>query len=92
MTHKSRTDRRRIFKPGGGINHVTFMTTFHGHKVKSQGRQVTSRISSNSDITQQRIVISASNLVKINIVRGSSNSTLSRSAGQINRKYKYGGF
>ena len=45
----------------------------------------------NNAITRRWIVVSTSNLMEMINVGGSTRGTLSRSVGQINRKYKYGG-
>jgi len=45
MTHKSRTDRPRVFKLGSNVGHVT-RHKLQLFKVKGQGHKVTCRISS----------------------------------------------
>jgi len=67
------------------------MTTDQGEKVRRQGLEVMERISSNISITRQLIVVSMLNLVETFIARGETCHALSRSAGQLNRKLKYGG-
>jgi len=58
----------------------------HRQRAKVQGPKVTERISSNNAVTQQRIVISTSNLMEIMFVGGSLVGAFSRSVGQINKK------
>jgi len=84
MTHKSGTDRHRVFKVGSKIEHVTR----HAHqllKVKRSKVKVTKSRDVSADknaITRQCMVISTSNLVGIIDAYG----VISRSVGQTNRK------
>jgi len=67
MTHKSRTDRRRVFKLGSKIVHVTHHAQ-QLFKVKRSKVKVTKSRDVSADksaITRQCMVISASNLVGI---------------------------
>ena len=82
-THNSRTDNHRIFKLGGGVDHVTRhvrpLTKVKRSKVKVTRSQ---RISSNKAISRQRMVLPTSNLVETVTARCASRDTLSRSVGQ----------
>ena len=75
----------RIFKLGGGVDHVTrhvqSLTKVKGSKVK-----VTMSRNVSAARTMQRKVISTSNLMEIFNIRGETRDTLSRSVGQLDRK------
>ena len=62
------------------------MTTDQSQKVK-----VTRSRNVSAVITRQRMVVSTSNLVETVSARCASRDTLSRSVGQLDRNYKYGG-
>ena len=88
MTHKSRTDRRGVFKLGSKVGHVTRhelqLFKFKRLKVKvTMSRDVSA---GKNAITRQCIVISTSNLVGIIDVGVDACGILSRSVGQTNRK------
>jgi len=86
-------DRRRIFKLGSKVGHVT------GHaqqlfKVKRSKVKVTKSRDVSADknvISRQCMVISTSNFVEIVDVGIDACGILSISVGKTNRKYKYGG-
>ena len=88
MTHKSRTDRRRVFKLGSKVGNVTR----HAQqllKVKRSKVKVTKSRDVSADknaITRQCMVILTSNLVGIIDVGVDACGIISRSAGQTNRK------
>jgi len=88
MTYKSRTDRRRVFKLGGKVGHVTRHTLLL-FKVKRSKVEVTKSRDVSADknaITRQCMVISTSNLVGIIDVEVDACGIISRSVGQTNRK------
>ena len=67
MTHKSRTDRRRVSKLGSNVDHVTHYAQ-QLFKVKKSKVKVTKSRHVSADknaITRQCMVISTSNLVGI---------------------------
>ena len=88
MTHKSRTDRHRVFKLGSKIG----LITRHAQqllKVKRAKVKVTKSHDESADknaITRQCMVISTSNFVEIIDVGIDACGILSRSIGQTNRK------
>jgi len=88
MTHKSRTDRRKVFKLGRKVGNMTS----HAHqlfKVKRSKVKVTKSRDVSADknaITRQCMVISISNLVRIIDVGVDACGIISRSVGQTNRK------
>jgi len=88
MTHKSRTDRRRVIKLGSKVGHVTRHTqqlfTVKRSKVKvTKSRDVSA---DKNALTRQCEDISTSNVVGIIGVRVDARGILSRSVGQTNRK------
>ena len=88
MTHKSRTDRCRVFKLSSKVDNVTCHAQ-QLFKVKRSRVKVTKSrdVSAGKHaITQQCMVISTSNLVKIIDVGVDACGILSRSVGQTNRK------
>ena len=88
MTHKSRTDRRGIFKLGSKVGHVT-RHELQLFKVKRSRVKVTRSRDVSADknaVTRQWMAISTSNLVGIINVRVGVCGILSRSVGQTNRK------
>jgi len=88
MTHKSRTDRHRVFKLGSNVGHVT-RHELQLFKVKRSKVKVTRLCDVSADknaITQQCMVISTSNLVGIIDVGVDACGILSRSVGHTNRK------
>ena len=88
MTHKSITDRRRVFKLGSIVDRVTRHAQ-QLFKVKRSKVKVTKSRHVSADknaITRQCMVISTSNLVGIIDVGVDTCGTLSRSVGQTNRK------
>ena len=93
MTHKSRTDRRRVFKLGSKVGHLT-RHTHQLFKVKRSEVKVTKSrdVSANKNaITRQCMVISTSNLVGIidvGVKRVWYNFNVSRSNKP---RLKYGG-
>ena len=88
MTHKSRTDRRKVFKLGSKVGNVTR----HAHqlfKLKRSKVKVTKSRDVSADknaINRQCIVISTSDLVGIINVGVDACGIISRSVGQTNRK------
>jgi len=88
VTHKSITDRHRVFKLGIKIRHVTR----HAQqllKVKRSKVKVTKSRDVSADknaISRQCMVISTSNFVGIIDVGVDACGILSRSVGQTNRK------
>ena len=88
MTHKSRTDRRKVFKLRSKVVNVTR----HAHqlfKVKRLKVKVTKSRDVSADknaITRQCMVISTSNFVQIIDVGIDACGILSRSVGETNRK------
>jgi len=94
ITHKSRTDMRRVFILGGEVGHVTRQDNCSRSKVKRSKVTVTRLCAVSADknaMTRQRIIISTSNLVGIIDVGVNACDILSRSVGQTNWKQKYGG-
>ena len=88
MTHKSRSDWRRVFKLGSKVDHMTRHAQ-QLFKVKRSKVKVTKSRPVSADkkaITRQCMVISTSNLVGIIDVGVDTCGTLSRSVGQTNRK------
>ena len=88
MTHKSRTERRMVFKLGSKVGQVTRHTQ-QLFKVKRSKVKVTKSRDVSADknaLTRQCVVISTSNLVGIIDVRVDACGILSRSLGQRNRK------
>ena len=88
MTHKSRTDRHKVFKFGSKVGHVTRHAQ-QLFKVKRSKVKVTKSRDVSADknaITRQCMVISTSNFVEIIDVGIDAFGILSRSAGQTNRK------
>ena len=93
ITRNSRTDRRRVFILGGKVGHVTRherqLFKVKRSKVKVSGRV---RIFNGNQwetlslITQERIGVGASTLVRIIDVGVDACGILSRSVGQTNRK------
>jgi len=82
-----------VFKLGSNVGYVT-RHALQLIKVKKSKVKVTKSRDVSADknaITQQCMVISASNLVGIIDVRVDAWGILSRSVDQTNRKYKYGG-
>ena len=88
MTHKSRTDRRRVFKLGSKVGHVTRHTQqlFKVNRSKVKVKKSRHVSADKNAITRQCMVISSSNLVGIIDVRVDACGILSRSVGQTNRK------
>ena len=87
MTHKSRTDRRTVFKLGSKVGHVTH--TQQLFKVKRSEVKVTKSRDVSADknvITRQWMVISTSNLAGIINMGDDACGILSRSVGQTNGK------
>ena len=86
MTHKSRTDRRRVFKLGRRVGHVTRHVR-QLFKVKRSKVTRSRDVSADKNaVTRQWIVISTSNLVGIINLGVDACGILSRSVGQTNRK------
>jgi len=89
MTHKSRTDKRKVFTLGIKVGNVTR----HAHqlfKVKRSKVKVTKSRDVSADknaITRQCTVISTSNLVGIIDVGVDACGIISRLVGQTNRMY-----
>ena len=84
MTHKSRTDRRRVFKLGGQVGNVTRHLQ-QQFKIKRSKVKVTKSRDVSADknaITRQCMVISTSNLVGIIDVGADACGIISRSVGQ----------
>jgi len=65
------------------------MTSIQGQKVKVTGSRAIS--ADKNAITRQCMVVSTSNLVGIIYMGVDACGILSRSVGQTNRKWKYGG-
>ena len=88
MTHKSRTDKRRVFKLGSEVGHVTRRTQQLFKVKRSEVKVTKSRdVSAGKNaITRQCMVISTSNLVGIIDVGVDACGIISRSVGQTNRK------
>ena len=90
MTHKSRTDRHRVFKLSSKVGHVTRHAQ-QLFKIRRSKVKVTKSRDASADknaITRQcrPMVISTSNLVGIIDVGVDACGILSRSVGQTNRK------
>jgi len=88
MTHKSRTDKHRVFKLGSKVGHVTRHAQ-QLFKVKRSKVKVTKSRDISADknaITQQCVVISTSNLVGIIDMGVDVCGIISRSVGQTNQK------
>jgi len=88
MTHKSRTDRRRVFKLGSKFDNVTRhaqqLLKVRRSKVKvPKSRDVSA---DKNAITRQCMVISTSNLVGIVDVGVDACGIISRSVSQTNRE------
>ena len=77
-THNSRTDSCRIFKLGGGIDH---MTRHVCQKVKVTRSRNVLALSSNNAIISQQVVVSTLNLVETFIAIGEICAALSTSVG-----------
>ena len=88
ITRNSRTDRCRVFKPGGKVGHVTRHVSqlFNFKRSKVKVTRLRDVLADKSAITQQRVVISTSNLVGIIDVGVDACGILSRSVGQTNHK------
>ena len=83
MTHKSRTDRHRVFKLSSKVGNVTRHEQ-QLFKVKRSKVKVTKSRDVSADknaITRQCMVISTSNLVRIIDVRVDACGIISRSVG-----------
>ena len=88
MTHKSRTDRRGVFKLGCKVGNVTRHAQ-QLFKIKRLKVKVTKSRDVSADknaITRQCVVISTSNLVEIIDVGVDAYGVIFRSVGQTNRK------
>jgi len=88
MTHKSRTDWRRVFKLGSKVGHVTRHAQ-QLFKVKRSKVKVTKSrdvSADNNAVTPQCMVISNSNLVGIIDVWVDACGIISTSVGQAYRK------
>jgi len=88
MTHKSRTDRRKVFKLGSKFGNMT-RHTHQLFKVKRSKVKVTKSRDVSADknaVTRQCMVISTSILVGIIDVGVDACGIISRSVGQTNRK------
>ena len=88
MTHKSRTDRRGVFKLGCKVGNVTRHAQ-QLFKIKRLKVKVTKSRDVSADknaITRQCVVISTSNLVEIIDVGVDACGVIFRSVGQTNRK------
>ena len=88
MTHKSRTDRHRVFKLRSKVDHVTRHAQ-QLFKVKRSKVKVTKSrdvSADNNAITRQWMVISTSNLVGIIDMGVDACGIFSRSVSQTNRK------
>ena len=84
MTHKSRTDNRRVFKLGSKVGHVTRHAQ-QLFKVKKSKVKVTKLRDVSADknaITRPCMVISTSTFVEIIDVGVDARGILSRSVGQ----------
>jgi len=93
MTHKSRTDRRKVLKLGSKVGNVTPRAHLLFKVKRSKVKVTKSRYVSvdKNAITRQCMVIATSNLVGIIDVGVDACGIISRSVGQTNRKQKYGG-
>jgi len=90
VTNNSRMDRPRIFKLGGVVPcDLLCVTTVQSQKVKvvNYRKPPNGKTNSKNAITQQRMIISASNLVKMVTVGDKMSEILSRSVRQIHRTY-----
>jgi len=88
MTHRSRSDRRRVFKLDSKVGNVTRHAQ-QLFKVKRSKVKVTKSRDVSADknaITRHCMVISTSNLVGIIDVWVDACGIISRSVGQTNRK------
>ena len=88
ITHNSRTNRRRVFKLGSKVGHMTRHAQ-QLFKVKRSKVRVTKSRDVSADknaITRQCMVISTSNLVGIINVGVDACGIVSRSVGQTNWK------
>ena len=88
MTHKSRTDRLRVFKLGSKVGNVTRHAQ-QLFKVKRSKVKVTKSCDISAGkhaITRQCMVISTSSFVEIIDVGVDACGIISRSVGQTNRK------
>ena len=81
MTHKSRTDRRNVFKLGSKVGHVTRHTQQLFKVKRSEGKITKSRdVSADKNaITRQCMVVSTPNLVGIIYAAVDACGILSRS-------------
>jgi len=87
MTHKSRTDRRRVIKLGSKVGNVTRHVQ-QLFKVKRSKVKVTKSRDVSADknaVTRQCMVISTSNLVGVIDVGVDACGIIFRSVGQTNR-------
>jgi len=82
-----------VFELGTKVGHVTrhAKQLFKVKKLKVKVRKSRDVSASKNAITRQRMVISTSNFAKIIDVGIDACGILSKSVGQTNRKYKYGG-
>ena len=88
ITRNSRTDRRRVFKLGGKVGHVTrhVRQLFKVKRAKVKATRLRDVSADKNAITGQWMVISTSNLVRIIDVGVDACGIVSRSVGQTNRK------
>jgi len=88
ITRNSRTDKRRIFKLGGKVGHVTchVRQLFKVKRAKVKATRSRDVSADKNAITGQWMVISTSNLVRIIDVGVDACGIVSRSVGQTNRK------
>jgi len=86
-------DKRRVFKVGGKVGDVTrhVRQLFKVKRLKIKVTRSRDVWADKNGITWQCMVISTSNLVGVIDVEVDACGILSRSVGQTNRKYKYGG-
>jgi len=89
LNGKSRTDRHRVFKLCSKTRHAQQLLMIKRSKVKvTKSRDVSA---DKNPKTRQCMVKSTSNLVEIIDVGVDACCIISRSVGQTNRKWKYGG-
>ena len=88
MTHKSRTDRHRVFELSSRVDFVTrhAQQLFKVKRSKVKVKRSRDVSADKNAITQQCTVISTSNFVEIIDVGIDACGILSRSVGQTNRK------
>ena len=93
MTHKPRTNWRRVFKLGSMVGHLTRHAQELFNVERSKVKVTKSRdVSADKNaMTRQCMVKSTLNFVGIIDVGVDACGILSRSVGQTNRKWKYGG-